>query len=440
MWIRKLRAETQQASDSKSAKNCQFYLILAALLCKRACSKLLEVEQPSDLVTTAFIEACIVLHDNMPENFQELPKSARGYVVRDLRSMRDLMKTAAYGPSVHADSVVQSVLCLTRKNAKHIPAVAERDLAIRKELEDIIRRIDSPDSVISAAYAKDLRGSIQALRSHRETEATMDVRALPGMSDIKSCISQRFHAIDVMLRQPNRLVTAAQIQWLTNGRLWPIVTLITLLEQLRSSSKVTFGTGLKESIVNMGLSITALQRGKRIEKYYRAKQDSRVEEEAKNFGHSNWSPYEHTDWLLLEIESEILIRETQVDVARAIATPKAGNSVLQMNMGQGKTSCVIPMVATMLADTKNLVRVIVPKALLHQTAQLLSTSVGGLLGRQVRHIPFSRRTSTKEDVIKLYRSLHREIQRQSGIMLLSDDRKVAFLCEFTCYDGTLRKN
>ncbi|KAK7928695.1 hypothetical protein PG985_005693 [Apiospora marii] len=372
------------------------------------------LESVQKLLSVRFSDAaisrrCFVVNDDV---FSRPPGR---YVIPRLG--KDLMKTAAYGPSVHADSVVQSVLCLTRKNAKHIPAVAQRDLAIRKELEDIIRRIDIPGSVISAAYAKDLRGSIKALRSHRETEATMDIRALPG----------RFHAIDVMLRQPNRLVTAAQIQWLTSGRLWPIVTLITLLEQLRSSSKVTFGTGLKESIVNMGLSITALQRGKRIEKYYRAKQDSLVEEEAKNFGHSNWSPYEHTDWLLLEIESEILIRETQVDVARAIATPKAGNSVLQMNMGQGKTSCVIPMVATMLADTKNLVRVIVPKALLHQTAQLLSTSVGGLLGRQVRHIPFSRRTSTKEDVIKLYRSLHREIQRQSGIMLCVPEHNLSFM-------------
>ncbi|KAK8075993.1 hypothetical protein PG994_003265 [Apiospora phragmitis] len=81
----------------------------------------------------------------------------------------------------------------------------------------------------------------------------------------------------------------------------------------------------------------------------------------------------------------------------------------------------------MLADTKNLVRIIVPKALLQQTAQLLSTSVGSLLGRQVRHIPFSRRTSTKEDNIKLYHSLHRDIQKHSGIMLCVPEHNLSFM-------------
>ncbi|KAK8110281.1 uncharacterized protein PG998_006738 [Apiospora kogelbergensis] len=386
-----------------------------------------------------FVEHLEIVQSLLGVRFADIAVSRRCFVVNDdvvirppgryamPRLDKDLMKTAAFGPSVHADNIIQSVLCSAKKSNKHSWPVMERHPTINKELEQIVQRIDDPDSAISRAYANDLRGSVKALRSHRDTDATMDIQALPGMIDIRDCISQRFHAIDLMLRQPNCSINADQIQWLTAGRLWPIVTLTTLLEQLRSQAGVPFGIGMKESIVNIGLAITALQRGKRIEKYGRANQFSRIQEESRNFGHTNWSPFEYPDWLLLEIESEILIRETQVDVARAIATPKDGNSVLQMNMGQGKTSCVIPMVATMLADTKNLVRVIVPKALLQQTAQLLSTSVGGLLGRQVRHIPFSRRTSTKEDVIKLYRSLHREIQRQSGIMLCVPEHNLSFM-------------
>ncbi|KAK8075994.1 hypothetical protein PG994_003266 [Apiospora phragmitis] len=87
LWVRKLRAEAYQASDSKSAKNCQYYLLLAALLCKRACFKLLEVEQPPAFVITAFFEACIVVHDNIPEKVQELPRMARNHILRDLRLM-----------------------------------------------------------------------------------------------------------------------------------------------------------------------------------------------------------------------------------------------------------------------------------------------------------------------------------------------------------------
>ncbi|KAI0551339.1 hypothetical protein F4679DRAFT_149042 [Xylaria curta] len=65
-----------------------------------------------------------------------------------------------------------------------------------------------------------------------------------------------------------------------------------------------------------------------------------------------------------------------------------------MNIGQGKTSCIMPMVAAVLADGKNLVRLVVPKALLMQTAQVMQSRLGGLVRREVRHVPFSRKIPT----------------------------------------------
>lgn len=50
------------------------------------------------------------------------------------------------------------------------------------------------------------------------------------------------------------------------------------------------------------------------------------------------------------------------------------------------------MVVAVLADSKQLCRLIVPKALLRQTAQTLQTKIGDLPGREMKHIPFSRRT------------------------------------------------
>lgn len=82
LWVRKLRSETQHASDSKTARNCQTYLLLAALLCKRACFKLLDVEEPQAFAITSFLEACIVVHDNIPENVEELPRLARSHIIR----------------------------------------------------------------------------------------------------------------------------------------------------------------------------------------------------------------------------------------------------------------------------------------------------------------------------------------------------------------------
>ncbi|KAM4067480.1 hypothetical protein HRG_001403 [Hirsutella rhossiliensis] len=86
-------------------------------------------------------------------------------------------------------------------------------------------------------------------------------------------------------------------------------------------------------------------------------------------------------------------------------------------MGRGKTSCIVPMVIAVLADSKQLCRLIVPKALLLQTAQTLQSKIGGLLGREMSHIPFSRRTPSSSDMHKLYVDLHREILGRSGVIL-----------------------
>jgi hypothetical protein len=60
-------------------------------------------------------------------------------------------------------------------------------------------------------------------------------------------------------------------------------------------------------------------------------------EEQENLGHSNWKPLDYPDWLLLEIDSNILIRPGQVNITLAMISPESGsNSVLQMNMGQGR--------------------------------------------------------------------------------------------------------
>jgi hypothetical protein len=87
----------------------------------------------------------------------------------------------------------------------------------------------------------------------------------------------------------------------------------------------------------------------------------------------------------------------------------------------------MPMVAAMLADKKKLLRVIVPKSLLLQTAQLLHAQLGGLLGREVRHIPFSRKTSTTVDTIKAFYNVHTEILKSSGVMLCLPEHILSFM-------------
>jgi Protein of unknown function (DUF3638)/Protein of unknown function (DUF3645) len=85
------------------------------------------------------------------------------------------------------------------------------------------------------------------------------------------------------------------------------------------------------------------------------------------------------------------------------------------------------MVAAVLADTKKLLRVVVPKSLLLQTAQLLHARLGGLLGREVRHVPFSRKTPTDPDTIKVFYNIHNEIRKSSGVMLCLPEHILSFM-------------
>jgi hypothetical protein len=95
----------------------------------------------------------------------------------------------------------------------------------------------------------------------------------------------------------------------------------------------------------------------------------------------------------------------------------------------GKSSCIVPMAMAILANKKQLSRLIVPKALLLQTAQTIQSKLGGLVGREVRHIPFSRRTLTSQDMLRLYSQHHHETLRCSGVVLTTPDHILSYkLC------------
>jgi len=107
------------------------------------------------------------------------------------------------------------------------------------------------------------------------------------------------------------------------------------------------------------------------------------EKEISNIPHANWIPADHVPWLILELEMNITIREIQVEVARHMTQHQ--HIVMQMNMGEGKTSVIIPMLA--VSASSDLVRIIVLKSLFPMNYQSLRYKLGGLLNRRI--LPFS---------------------------------------------------
>ena len=101
--------------------------------------------------------------------------------------------------------------------------------------------------------------------------------------------------------------------------------------------------------------------------------------------------------------------------------------MMLIHIRTGKTSCIMPMAAAVLANKKKLVRIVVPKSLLLQTAQLIHARLGGLLGRQVIHIPFSRKTPTSPDILKTYHDIHKEMLKTSGVVLALPEHILSFM-------------
>ena len=87
------------------------------------------------------------------------------------------------------------------------------------------------------------------------------------------------------------------------------------------------------------------------------------------------------------------------------------------------------MVAAEIADKKHLARILVPRQLLPSTATLLKAKLGGLVGRDVRHLPYSRRTDASKTVTKAYFDIQNRARKTAAIFLGAPEHIMSFkLC------------
>ena len=97
------------------------------------------------------------------------------------------------------------------------------------------------------------------------------------------------------------------------------------------------------------------------------------------------------------------------------------NTALQLNMGEGKSSVIVPIVVAVLADGAQLVRVIVPKALTGQMFHLLADRLGGLVNRRIYFIPFSRSPKVNHRKVAALREIMLECMKERGILVVQPE-------------------
>jgi hypothetical protein len=117
-----------------------------------------------------------------------------------------------------------------------------------------------------------------------------------------------------------------------------------------------------------------------------------------------------------------LVRRVQAEVADEMISPRSGNNTaMQLNMGEGKSSVIVPVVVATLADGAELVRVIVPKALTAQMFHLLVDRLGGLVNRRIYFLPFSRSLEVDHVKVAALHEVMSECMKERGILVVQPE-------------------
>lgn len=302
-------------------------------------------------------------------------------------------------------------------------------------LPGLLMRLDKiADSPFEANYMASLRDSLSALdvmASRHEIETSRDelceilVRhreawegvVNEGYSAMKNAVTELIHT---RLCIQNGTTSNFSLQH------FPQICPVFFLQRLSRNRWGNLSKDWKKCIIDYGLALTQLQRAKRLLDVM--KNPTALVRELQNQGHKNWNPYDYPDSLLLEIENGILIREVQEQIAAQMRDPPDGNNaVMQLNMGEGKSSVIVPIVAASLADSNRLVRVVVAKPQSKQMLQTLISKLGGLLDRQIYHLPFSRAAKIGDGASRDIERLLIECMKSGGILLTQPENILSFM-------------
>lgn len=322
------------------------------------------------------------------------------------------------GPIIDSEERIQ--LMITEK-------VADNEEACISEMEDIIK-YSSQNGGTRISYSNELQASLQALQTTHTASLEYKRPSYPlaqyqqETEQIENLCFRRI--IDKL--QPEREKSAELLLLL--GGLWPCATPRVLLSRLSHLHVSTLQDSWKQALLAYGDAITEHQRAVRLLTFEELGNEVALRKEITNKKNDGWSPYERPDWRLLEIQNDFLIRPIQARVANEMISPSStsNNFVMQLNMGEGKSSVIIPMLACALADGSKLARCVVLKPLAREMEHLLVKRLGGLVDRHVYHAPFSRKTILTSEVAGRLEEIYHECKNARGILLIQPEHILSF--------------
>ncbi|KAH9013669.1 hypothetical protein EDB84DRAFT_1671224 [Lactarius hengduanensis] len=123
-----------------------------------------------------------------------------------------------------------------------------------------------------------------------------------------------------------------------------------------------------------------------------------------------------------EIDANFLARKLQLDIAQEMIFPSCQRSAsFQLNMGEGKSSVIVPLVAATLADGSKLARIVTLKPLSNQMFQLLLGRLSGLADRRIFYVPFSRNLRMDSSMVQRISALYGQCAAGGGVLVVQPE-------------------
>ncbi|KAH7908220.1 hypothetical protein BJ138DRAFT_1207474 [Hygrophoropsis aurantiaca] len=292
-------------------------------------------------------------------------------------------------------------------------------------LQDLVSKFQGSTNPLHSLFGESLALSRECL--DREGVSAAPTTIAIGLGRLKDYYLQcreQFFGIFMTILQCLSPVTLAEKAIDHSGQ-WPRISVRLLLGQLASTSTIGLTVEWKKVLVTLAKILVELQRARRLLVLAIKNNAEDFYKEIKNTGCEGWDAETYTDWLLIQIEGNFLIRPVQVDVALQMMHPDSKESTtLQLNMGEGKSSVIVPIAAAALADGQKLVRVVILKSLSAQMFHLLVERLGGLTNRRIFYLPFSR--SFPSNRIRHIHRLMEECMHARGILVVQPDHILSY--------------
>mmetsp|Transcript_33769 Transcript_33769/g.49019 ORF Transcript_33769/g.49019 Transcript_33769/m.49019 type:complete len:1441 (+) Transcript_33769:465-4787(+) len=298
----------------------------------------------------------------------------------------------------------------------------------------------SPSNVIGNVVIDDLENSWNAFHSLTSVRLIDSMEHSHGvLSAILNDVSKSLQSLEeYLLKVIDDICVPSWDDWhMTRHRLGKLANIFPMVHKtdlMRIGVDISllhtlnpFLTGKSETIIISGivywLELCAMEdRVKRLLSYVIANNIPQFTAELQFV--REWPVEEHLEWLVFEVEGQLQIRPQQYEfVRRLIDNP---GSIGQLNMGEGKTRVILPMIVLHLAKGEDIVR-------LHFLTQLLDEGFNYLhrylcasvLNRKIFRLPFNRDYCLNLDDIAVLESILDYCRQCRGCLCVAPEHRLS---------------